>query len=292
MLPTPVAIGGILLALLISGGIAIAGAHGGVDFLGLPLMICCAILAFVVQWVVFIHSWLTRSERLYDLTGSFTFIIMVIAALVIAGRYDLRSVLIAAAIVIWALRLGPFLFNRIAKAGEDRRFRTIKTSFPTFLMTWTMQGNWVFVTASAGVAAITSGIVAPAEWTLWAGLAIWAFGFAVEVISDNQKSRFNADPANEGQFIRSGLWSWSRHPNYFGEIVLWAGVAVMAFPALIGNQVFTLIAPIFVMLQLTLISGVRMLEHRANREWGEDPEYQAYKNATPTLMLWPPRSPS
>ena len=290
MLPTPIAIGGIVLALLISGGLAFAGSHGGVTFAGVPLMVACAILAFSVQWLVFIHSWLNRSERLYDLTGSFTFIVMVVTALVIAGRYDVRSLLITAVIVVWAARLGPFLFRRIAQAGEDRRFRTIKTSFPTFLMTWTMQGNWVFVTACAGVAAITSGIVAPPEWTLWAGLAIWAFGFIVEVVADSQKSRFNADPANEGKFISEGIWAWSRHPNYFGEIVLWAGVAVMAFPALIGNQVFTLVAPLFVMLQLTMISGVRMLENRANKEWGEDPEYQAYKNSTPTLMLWPPRS--
>lgn len=290
MLPTPVAIGGIVLALLISGAIAFAGSHGGIDFLGLPLIVVCAILAFAVQWLVFIHAWMTRSEKIFDLTGSFTFVTMIVLALVVAGRYDVRSVLIALVVVVWALRLGPFLFNRIAKAGEDRRFRTIKQSFPTFLMTWTMQGNWVFVTSAAAVAAITSGIVAPPEWTLWAGLAIWAFGFAVEVVADNQKTRFKADPANEGKFINTGIWRWSRHPNYFGEIVLWAGVAVMAFPALIGYQVFTLVAPLFVLLQLTLVSGVRMLENRANKEWGEDPDYQAYKRATPTLMLWPPRS--
>ena len=290
MLPTPVAIGGIALALLISAGMAYAGAHGGVEFAGIPLMVGCAILAFAVQWLMFVHSWLNRSERLFDLTGSFTFVIVVVGALVVAGRYDLRSLLITLAIVIWALRLGPFLFNRISQAGEDRRFRSIKQSFPTLLMTWTMQGNWVFVTAAAGLAAISSGIVAAPEWTLWAGAAIWLFGFVVEVLADRQKSAFNADSANKGKFITTGLWGWSRHPNYFGEIVLWAGVAVMAFPALIGNQVFTLLAPIFVLLQLTLISGVRMLEHRANKQWGDDPEYQAYKSATPTLMLWPPRN--
>jgi steroid 5-alpha reductase family enzyme len=84
------------------------------------------------------------------------------------------------------------------------------------------------------------------------------------------------------------LWGWSRHPNYFGEIVLWCGIAIMAYPVLLGAQVITLLAPLFVILQLTLISGVRMLEARADRRWGEDPAYQAYKRRTPVLMLWPP----
>ena len=98
-----------------------------------------------------------------------------------------------------------------------------------------------------------------------------------------------ADPANADKFITHGLWAWSRHPNYFGEIILWCGIAVISYPALVGLQVFTLISPIFVVVLLTAISGVRMLETRGNRKWGDDPGYQAYKRATPVLVMWPPK---
>ena len=122
-----------------------------------------------------------------------------------------------------------------------------------------------------------------------AGLVLWIAGFAIEVIADRQKTEFRADPANQDKFITHGLWAWSRHPNYFGEIMLWCGIAVISYPALVGLQIFTLISPIFVVVLLTAIPGVRMLETRGNRKWGDDPEYQAYKRATPVLVMWPPK---
>jgi steroid 5-alpha reductase family enzyme len=116
------------------------------------------------------------------------------------------------------------------------------------------------------------------------GFLIWVFGFAFEVIADSQKSRFKADPANEGKFINTGLWARSRHPNYFGEIVLWIGVAVIAFPVLQGWQLVTLISPVFVTLLLTRISGLPMLERRADETWGGQEDYEAYKGRTPVLI--------
>ncbi|NKC00598.1 MAG: DUF1295 domain-containing protein [Pseudomonadales bacterium] len=282
-------IGGIVLALVISLVIAYIGSDLGATVAGLPLFALCMLIAFGVNWLLFIHSWLNRSEKLFDLIGSFTFVLVTLTALVAQGHYDVRVLLISVAIVVWALRLGPFLHGRIVKSGEDRRFRYIKQSFTWLLMTWTMQANWVFVTAACGLAAITSSVVAPLDWTLLVGFSLWLLGFGVEVIADRQKSAFKADPGNDGRFIQSGLWAWSRHPNYFGEILLWAGVALMAYPALIGNQIFTLIAPLFVIAQLTLVSGVPMLERRADKVWGEEEAYRKYKRQTPALMLWPPR---
>lgn len=282
-------IGGIVLSLVVSGLIAWVGSSGSIGVSGLPLFFVCVLLAFAMQWLFFVHSWLKRSEKLFDLVGSITFVTVALVALVVAGNFDLRSLLIALAIVVWALRLGPFLHNRIVKAGEDRRFRQIKQEFTWLLMTWTMQGNWVVATAGCGIAALVSGVVAPVDGWFFAGLLLWVAGFAIEVVSDNQKTRFKADPDNQGKFISTGLWAWSRHPNYFGEIVLWVGVAIMAYPALVGNQIFTLVSPLIVVVQLGLISGVPMLERRADKLWGEDEAYQAYKRKTPALMLWPPR---
>ena len=136
--------------------------------------------------------------------------------------------------------------------------------------------------------AITTMVRAPLGPVGWIGFGIWLFGFGFEVIADRQKSAFNADPENEGRFIDSGLWSWSRHPNYFGEIVLWVGIAVIAAPVLRGWGWLTLISPIFVFLLLMYISGVPQLETRADEKWGGEPDYEAYKARTSVLVPLPP----
>ena len=156
-------------------------------------------------------------------------------------------------------------------------------------MTWTLQGGWVYLTGCAGLAAVTSGVSVGPDWTLYLGFSLWCFGFIVEVVADRQKTAFRAIEENSDRFISTGLWAWSRHPNYFGEIVLWLGIAIIAFPALQGLQIFTMLAPLWVILQMTVISGTRMLEPRADKKWGNDENYQTYKKRTPLLMLWPPR---
>lgn len=256
---------------------------------GWPVFTLCAALAFGVQWLVFIHAFAKQTEHFYDLTGSATYLVMVWFAIQASGATDAHALLLAGLITVWALRLGPFLFRRVRQAGEDRRFRTIKTSLPTFLMTWTLQGLWVFLTASCALAAITGSGTADFGLIVVLGVALWLAGFAIEVIADAQKSRFRADPANANRFIREGLWAWSRHPNYFGEIMLWTGIAVIALPELAGGQYITLVSPVFVALLLIKVSGVRMLEVRADKQWGNDPDYQSYKASTPSVMLRPPR---
>ena len=116
-----------------------------------------------------------------------------------------------------------------------------------------------------------------------------AYALAVEVISDLQKSAFKRDSANDGRFITSGLWSWSRHPNYFGEIVLWTGIAIMAVPLLRGWSWVALVSPVFITLLLTRVSGIPMLEARAEQRWGEEEAFQTYTANTPVLVLRPPR---
>ncbi|MGB0996658.1 MAG: DUF1295 domain-containing protein [Pseudomonadales bacterium] len=275
--------------LLLAWGVSIVGADQGKQYADVAVFVWCGVFAFGVQWLLFIHAWLAHTEKFFDLAGSLTYVTIFIAAVVLSAAYDPRSLIIAAAIIVWALRLGPFLYFRIKNSGGDRRFHSIRNSFPTFFMTWTLQGAWVYLTSCAALAAVTSSNTVGLDAMFFVGFGIWAFGFAIEVIADRQKTAFRADPDNAHRFISSGLWAWSRHPNYFGEIMLWAGIAVMAYPTLVGWQALTLLAPIWVVLQMTAISGTRMLEARANKTWGSDPEYQAYKKSTPLLMLWPPR---
>ena len=192
-------------------------------------------------------------------------------------------------VVVWAVRLGSYLVLRIRKAGADSRFDAIKPSFPRFLSTWTLQGLWVTLTLAAALAAITTTERVSLGTVTAIGIVVWVVGIGLEATADAQKSRFRADPANKGRFIQSGLWSWSRHPNYFGEIVLWVGVAIVALPVLRGWQWVTLISPVFVFLLLTRVSGVPLLEKSADERWGSEPEYQAYKARTSVLTPRPPR---
>jgi steroid 5-alpha reductase family enzyme len=280
---------GIIAALVLGSVIAFAGSQHGATWLGLPLFALCCAAAFLIQWMMFVPAWVYQTEHYFDLTGSLTYISLALIALLF-GQGDPRSLLIGALVIIWAGRLGTFLFLRIRAAGEDRRFRSIKTDFLQFLMTWTLQGAWVSITMGAGLAAMTTANEVPLGLFAFLGLLLWVAGFAIEVVADSQKSRFKADPANQDSFIDVGLWRWSRHPNYFGEIVLWIGITMIAFPVLQGWQYATLISPIFVIVLLTKISGVRMLEHRSDKKWGNDPAYQAYKSDTPVLVPRPPRA--
>jgi steroid 5-alpha reductase family enzyme len=278
----------IVAALLVAAAVAWAGSQGGVTVAGLSLFALAGMVAFVIQWAVFVPSYRAQTEHWYDLTGSLTYLTVIVGTLLLAGRFDPRSLILAALVAIWALRLGTFLFRRVRKAGSDSRFDDIKPSFTRFLMAWTLQGLWVFLTLAAALAAMTAAS-APAFGLLgWIGLAVWVVGFGIEAVADAQKQAFRKEPANKGRFIQSGLWAWSRHPNYFGEITLWTGVALIALPALSGWQYVTLISPLFVYLLLTRISGIPMLEASADERWGDDPAYRDYKARTPVLFPRPP----
>ncbi len=275
---------GIAIILLVSAGIAMAGSQGSVLVGGVPLFLLCATIGFLLHWLVFVPSYLFQTEHFFDLTGSVSFIATVAIALLAFPEMDLRGKLICLMIAIWAARLGSFLFLRVKKAGKDRRFDEIKTKFFRFAFTWTLGGAWVFITIAAGLVAITSAEQKELGALGYTGATIWLIGFVIEVIADAQKTAFRNDPANANKFIDSGLWSRSRHPNYFGEIVLWLGITLMALPVMSGWQYVTLISPIFVIVLLMKVSGVKLLEASGSQRWKDDPDYQEYLRTTPVLI--------
>lgn len=289
--------GAILRALVVIGiGVAVAlGLSLIVDgsdkkLFGIPALAGLAMLALVIQWLVFIPSYFTQTEIYYDLTGSLTYLLVVVVAVstLTGSEPSARALLLAALVSIWALRLGSFLFRRIKKAGKDGRFDEIKTRWPRFLVTWTLQGVWVFITLLAALVAMSSPDPKPLGVVALIGCLLWLLGFLLEATADAQKSAFNNDPANRGRFVNVGLWRWSRHPNYLGEILLWLGITVIAAPEFLGWQWLALISPLFVIFLLTKVSGVPLLEKRAAEKWGNDPEYQRYKRDVPVLL---PRFP-
>lgn len=276
------------IVLLFAAVIAWAGSQGGYTVYGMPIFALCVALAFIIQWVAFIPAYINQTEKFYDLTGSIAYLAVVWLAVLLTPVVDARAWLLLAMVSIWTIRLGTFLFRRIRATGEDRRFRDIKPSFGRFLLAWTVQGLWVSLTLAAALAAITAMTRQDLGVFALAGTLVWLLGFGIEVIADRQKSAFRADPQNAGKFINVGLWSWSRHPNYFGEILLWIGVAIIAIPVLSGWQWLTLISPVFVVILLTRVSGIPMLEAYADKKWGGQAEYEEYKANTSVLILKPP----
>ena len=256
---------------------------------GIENVLRVVILAFLIQWVAYIPAYVFQTEKFYDLTGSLTYLSVTWYALILASgdfaNANLANIVIVLLISLWALRLGSFLFMRIHKDGEDKRFRTIKPSATQFFMTWTLQGLWVSLCSMCALTAISSdgGVVVNAMF--YFGLGLFVLGFSTEIVADNQKSKFRSFSENRDKFITTGLWAKSRHPNYFGEIVLWTGIATMSFSSLEGWQYLTLISPIFTYILLVYVSGVRMLEARADKKWGDNDDYIKYKSETPVLWI-------
>ena len=274
----------ILLAVGLPLGVATLANPAGLTLAGWPAMTALALGAFAIQWLAFIPARLFQTERFYDLTGSITYIAVTLAAISVATAPSGAQWLIAIMIFIWAGRLGSFLFRRIHAAGGDQRFDHIKVSSSRFFVAWTLQGAWVVMTSCAALTAILSAEQTAVGVIYVMGAVMWVAGFVIEVMADQQKSRFRADPANAGRFINVGLWARSRHPNYFGEILLWAGIAVMAIPYLSSTQWVVMLSPLFVYALLTRISGIPTLARRGQQLWGDDPIYQAYVANTPRLL--------
>ena len=244
------------------------------------------LLSFLIHWILFIPAYILKTEKFFDLSGSFTYISIMIY--VVSMRDDFYSnignIILASFIIIWATRLGSFLFFRIKKAGEDRRFREIKTSFTRFFMTWTLSGMWVSLCSMCALTAISSSEGVIMNPLFYLGSLIFLLGFIVEVVADRQKTIFRKKINNQNKFINTGLWSYSRHPNYVGEITLWTGVSIISCSSLEGSQYVSLISPIFTYLLLVYVSGVRQLEESGLKRWGDLDSYKEYLKNTPTLI--------
>ena len=270
--------------ILIGFGFAWAGSGGQPWQDGLHPFALAVLVAFALQWLAFIPAYRYQTEKYFDLVGSLSYVTVALIAYFASEAQNARSLLLLVLVLAWALRLGSFLFKRILKAGKDGRFDEMKPSFIRFGAAWTLQGLWVTFTAGAALAAMTAKAQPGLDLYTTIGGLLWLIGFGFEAIADWQKSRFRADSANGGDFIATGLWARSRHPNYFGEIVLWLGVAVIAFPALQGWQLLTLLSPILVALLLCKVSGIPLLEERSDQKWGGNADYEAYKKKTPVLI--------
>ena len=274
---------GLLTGLLLVALVALGGSAGAWDRFTVPPIVVAALAAVAMQWIAFGFAWKLQTERFFDLVGSATFVTVVLVSVAYSrNNLGLLDIVLSFAVAIWAARLGSFLFVRVLKVGSDKRFDAIKPNFAWFLMTWTLQGTWVVVTAAPVMAVVGDGLAQPIGVVEALGVAVWVAGLTIEVVADRQKKKFRQE--GKHLFITTGLWARSRHPNYFGEIVLWCGLAVAALPALGGWQLVTLLSPAFVWALLMKISGAPMLEAKAKRRWGDDMHYREYVEKTPLLV--------
>lgn len=274
----------LIIVHLLGFGILYAISDGASQWAGLPVPIWLFLGIYGLQWLVFVPSYLKQTEHYFDLTGTLTYILATVFAVLLTGEWHWVQMLLALMIVVWALRLGSFLFLRIRRDGKDGRFDALKPNPVRFLNVWSIQGLWVSLTLAAALTILTDASARTVHPFFWVGVVVWVVGFGIEVVADHQKSVFRRDPSNKEAFIQHGLWAFSRHPNYVGEIILWVGVAIIAIPELNGWQWLGLISPLFVVVLLSKISGVPLLEKRADEKWGGEPAYEAYKARTPVLF--------
>ena len=274
----------ITLFLICIGLLNIAGQTIEIEIRGMNAFTFILIIAVLLQVIFFIPSFLLKTEKYYDLVGSLTYITTISLAYFAVENKTMIDSIIYFYVMVWALRLGIYLFRRVRNDGKDVRFEQAKRHFFWFLQYWMGQALWVSLTACAAIIAILS----PEEDTLpvlaMVGMALWLSGFAIESISDYQKRVFRKENNPSESFIHTGLWARSRHPNYFGEITLWTGIAVIALNTLTGIEYVTLISPVFVYILLTRMSGVNLLERIADERYGHLEEYQRYKRNTPVLV--------
>jgi steroid 5-alpha reductase family enzyme len=277
-----------LICVLIPSSIAYLISDNSLLINDLPVIYYCIAISYLIHWIVFIPSYLQKTEKFYDFTGMIAYLSIIGFALYqkkqILGSIDFDSMLVGILISVWTLRLGMFLFYRVFKVGEDDRFEAVKTSASRFFIWFTVSGLWVSLTSIAAMNILTTKIEHNNYYFVYLGALVWLFGFLFEVISDYQKMKFKNIPDNKNKFIDTGLWSLSRHPNYFGEIILWIGIFIITLPSISGNDYITIISPIFVYFLLNKISGINLLEIKAQKRWGELESYKEYRSKTPQLI--------
>lgn len=278
-----------LICVLIAFLVSLASSQNGVSYNNYPISIICMALSFIIHWLVFIPSYFFKTEKFYDITGTVAYLSILLTTAYLINLVNdegilLRSIISIIFVMIWAIRLGIFLFKRVIKVGEDKRFEHAKKSFSKFLMFFNISALWVFLTIVNVLTMIINNSDSVTDLFFIIGFTIVIIGFIIEVVADMQKRKFRTNISNKGQFISSGLWSISRHPNYFGEMMIWVGMSFVTIPILIGWQFITLISPIFVIFLLTKVSGINLLEASANDKWGADKNYQDYKDKTSVLI--------
>ncbi|XP_042488162.1 uncharacterized protein LOC122068384 isoform X1 [Macadamia integrifolia] len=247
-----------------------------------------AIVTVGYQLLFFILTALLKFDKVTDFAGSTNFVIIAILTLVLKGTWHFRQIILTLFVVIWGLRLAGFLLMRILQWGEDRRFDEMRSNLGKLAIFWTFQAVWVW-TVSLPVTVVNASDRNPSVQAVdIIGWILWSIGVIIEAIADQQKLVFKNSPNNRGKWCNVGVWKFSRHPNYFGEILLWWGIFAASAPVLKGAEWLVIVGPIFLTMLLLFVSGIPLLEESADKKFGNMAEYKIYKRTTSPLILLPP----
>ncbi|XP_071901760.1 uncharacterized protein [Coffea arabica] len=247
-----------------------------------------AIVTVGYQFFFFIITFLLRFDKVTDFAGSSNFVILAVLTLVLKGSWHFRQVILSLLAVLWGLRLALFLLMRILQWGEDRRFDEMRNNLGKLAVFWTFQAVWVW-TVSLPVTIVNASDRDPSlEARDVIGWIMWSVGILIEATADQQKLTYKNNPENRGRWCNVGVWKYSRHPNYFGEILLWWGIFVASTPVLKGAEWLVIFGPIFLTLLLLFLSGIPLLEDSADKKFGGVAAYRDYKKTTSPLIPLPP----
>lgn len=263
------------------------------NFVNLALLAGSAILLLVtILWLV---SLKIRDASIMDPFWGFGFVLLVWLYFSLAGQpsSNLRGLIVCTLVSVWGLRLSLYLLVRNRASGEDARYRRWREQhgrswwWRSYLQVFLLQGLLMWLISLPLLAAQLASNPAALGFPDYLGMVLWLVGFGFEAIGDWQLARFRADAANQGKVLQSGLWRYTRHPNYFGEAVLWWGYGLLGASSALGP--WPLFSPLLMTFLLLRVSGVRLLEKSLSTEKAE---YREYQQTTSAFFPWFPKNRS
>lgn len=253
-------------------------------------LLVCTLVTILMQGLFFVLAAALRFDLVTDLAGGSNFVVLAVLTLSLGATYYLRQILVTAAVAVWGIRLAGYLLYRVCTEGKDARFDKFERGFSIkFAAFWMLQAVWVMV-GSLPVILLNGTDRDPPPNALDAiGWLLFVTGFVIETVADHEKFAFRSQPANQGRFCDVGLWGFSRHPNYFGEILIWLGIALVCSTVLEGwALLFSFLGPLLITSLLLFVSGIPILEKQSQKRYGHLSEYVEYRQSTSVLVPLPP----
>lgn len=249
------------------------------------LIIQLLLLVIVYTTCWFIASLFLKRNDIADIAWGLGFILIGVFLLINSATISNRYILIFSLVSLWGLRLSIYILIRNKNKSEDFRYFQWRNEWGkwfyirSYVQVFLLQGGLMLL-ISTPLMVVSYNNQTSLNWLDWIGLFIWLIGYFFQVVSDYQLFKFKKNIENKGKIITSGLWKYSRHPNYFGEAVMWWSIFIISISS--NNGWFVIISPITINLLLLKVSGVPMLEEK----YKTNIEYRKYINATNAFIPW------
>lgn len=259
-----------------------------INLLNSQPVLASLLISVGINLFFFLIAFSFKTDKVTDLSYSLSFFVLAPVLLIASGKgFAQQQLVLTLAIMLWGFRLGSYLFARILITKTDDRFDDKRSNPVNLIRFWVLQTIAVWVIMLPFSLFLTKRNIQTYNIFMYVGFALYIIGFLVETISDSQKFQFKRKPENKGKWMQSGLWKYSRHPNYFGEIVLWWGLFIVVLPYLSGLSYLSVLGPVFITLLLLFVSGIPLLEKGADKKYGDDPDYVSYRDNTSLLIPMP-----